>query len=114
MQRIGRSGVIGHYPLQLRVLFFQLLQPLGFAHLQPAILAAPGIKRGRADTVLPAQLTRFGPCFALLQYPDDLFFVKSALLHSLSSFRNSRCFGKPSLEWRSPSGKVKPILLVAA
>ena len=75
MQRIGRSGVIGHYPLQLRVLFFQLLQPLGFAHLQPAILAAPGIKRGRADTVLPAQLTRFGPCFALLQYPDDLFFI---------------------------------------
>jgi len=52
---------------------------------------------GRADAVLAAQLTRLGARFALLQYLDDLFFVKSAVLHSLSSFRNFRCFGKPNL-----------------
>jgi hypothetical protein len=34
--------------------------------------------------VLPAQLTRLAARLALLQYPDDLFFVKSAVLHSRS------------------------------
>jgi hypothetical protein len=105
LQHRDVQRLIRHNPLQFRVLFFQLPQAPGFAHLQPAILAAPGIKRSRADAVLAAQLTRLGACFALLQYLDHLFFVKSAVLHSLSSFRNFHCFGKPSFEWRSSVGQ---------
>ena len=61
------------------------LQPLRLAHVHATELLLPSIERGRADPVIPAQLRRLQPSFALLQDPDDLLFAVPALLPLPSS-----------------------------
>src|SRR5690242_6953527 len=74
--------LIGHDALQLRVLFFELLQPFRLAYFESAVLTAPSVKRRCTDPMLPAQLARLSTRFTLLQYPDNLFFAEPAVLHS--------------------------------
>src|SRR5207302_5230142 len=45
---------LGHHVLQLPVLVFQLLQPLGLAAVHPAVLRLPAVVSLLADPVLPA------------------------------------------------------------
>src|SRR5579859_4151487 len=46
--------LLGNDALQLRILFLQLLQAFGFAHIHPAVLTAPSVERSRADPMVSA------------------------------------------------------------
>jgi hypothetical protein len=54
-------------------------------------------KRRSRDPVLTAQIRRLHPSFALLQYPNDLLFTESALLHASvlsSNLRENSSFNR--------------------
>src|SRR5690349_17576115 len=73
--------------LQPPVLVFEGAQSLGLVDLQPAVLAAPFVKRLPRDPVAPNQLSGLRAGCALLQDGDDLFFRESTLAHRSSAVR---------------------------
>jgi hypothetical protein len=58
---------------------------LRLAHVHPAKLRLPAIKRRRADAMLTAQISCLRPGLVLFQYPNHLLFRVPALLHASSS-----------------------------
>src|SRR5262249_23559960 len=64
-----------HYMLQLAVLVFQLLPPLGLAAVHPAVLRFPALVGLLRDVVLPTQIGRGQSCLTSLQDRDDLLFA---------------------------------------
>jgi hypothetical protein len=67
------------------VLVFHRLETLRFADIHPTKLRLPAIERCRADPMLTANIRCLHPGLVLLQYPDDLLFRETALLHAPSS-----------------------------
>ena len=59
----------------------QPLQPLGFRHLQTALLRLPLEKRRLAEPVLAADLRRWPAGILLAQDSNDLLLAEPALLH---------------------------------
>jgi hypothetical protein len=55
---------------------------LRIRHRHPAKLRLPLVKGSRADPVAAAQIPNSGPSLVLLQYLDDLYFLKSLLYSS--------------------------------
>ena len=86
-----------------------MLQPLGFAHLQPTVLSLPVVERRIADPVLPAQLSGAQPRFALLQNSNYLLFRKPTLFHCPSPLRLRRFIsGKLQLRLAQFEGSTSP------
>ena len=67
--------------LEAAVLIFELLEALGLAEFQPAVLALPAVKRPRGDPVLPDQLWQRQAALGLFEDGDNLFFTESTTLH---------------------------------
>jgi len=86
-QKVFQSCIVEHRvrkePLQLRVLVFQRLQPLGFGHVHAAEFRFPFIDAGIADAVLAAKLRDRRACLVLLQYPNNLLVLETVALHFL-------------------------------
>ena len=72
---------LGQQLLELGVLAFELLQPLGVGNIHAPELGAPLVESGIAEAAFTAQLLDWHPCIGLLQETDDLLFAVSALLH---------------------------------
>ena len=72
LEHLVVQAQIGHQPLQLTVLILQRLQPFGFTHVHPAILALPAVKRAAGYAVLADQLIHRQAGFGLFKNPDDL------------------------------------------
>ena len=73
--------MIGHGLLQLRVLLFQLLEPLGGLHLHLAILAAPPMESRFTEVVLTANCFYLAAFVQLAKDFNDLFYSMSIFLH---------------------------------
>jgi hypothetical protein len=80
---VNLHGLVGHQPLQPRVLFFQGSEPLGFADFHPSELSLLRMVSGRADVMRRADRLDRASGLGLSQYPDDLFFAESTSLHVL-------------------------------
>ena len=72
---------LGKKLLQLGVLAFQFLEPLGVGGFHAAIFGSPLMERGITETSRAAQLLDRHPGFRLFEKTNDLFFSESALLH---------------------------------
>lgn len=72
--------LVGQHPLELVVLRLQLAKPLGFVHLQSAVLALPVVESTVRNTQLATDIVHLGSRFMLLQRPDNLF-LGISLLH---------------------------------
>jgi hypothetical protein len=72
---------LGQQPLPTAVLQLQLLQALGVFRLHAAVLGAPGVKAGRTEAVLPAQLRHRHAGLGLLKKANDLFRGEAPLAH---------------------------------
>ena len=83
----GRSNPL----LQLAVLVFQCPQPLGFRHIQAAVLGLPVVQGCFRDPVLARQIGRLCSSLVLAQHPDDLLLCEPDTLHrpSLQQGRSS-------------------------
>ncbi len=68
-----------HQQLQPTVLILHRLQPLRLAHVHPAELLLPAIRRRRTDPMLTAHICRLHTSLMLLQDPDDLLFRMPAV-----------------------------------
>jgi len=77
------EGLLGHEPLEPRVLFFRGLQPRRLAPLQAAVLLLPAVEGLLADAVLAAERRRRRARFMLLQDADDLFLREPAPAHAV-------------------------------
>lgn len=75
----ANSRGVGDDTLQLAIPVLQGLQPLGLAHLQPAVLPPPALDRRRAHADPAAQLAELGARLELSQVPDNLPFRESTL-----------------------------------
>ena len=73
--------MIGHGLLQLRVLLFQLLEPLGGLHLHLAILAAPPMESRFTEVVLTANCFYLAAFVQLAKDFNDLFYSMSLFIH---------------------------------
>ncbi len=79
---------IRHQQLQPAILILQSPQSPRLAHVHTAVLLLPQIERGRAHTMLPADIPRLHPSLMLLQIPIicssvyRLFFIFRPLVQS--------------------------------
>ena len=67
--------------LELGVLTFQFLEPLGIGCFHAAILGPPLVEGGITEPASAAQFLDWHPGFRLFEETNDLFFRESALLH---------------------------------
>lgn len=79
LQRFVIQHRLGQHILELGVLRFQRLEPLGVGHIQAAELAAPQVEGGIAETVLAAQLLDRGASGRPLQEANDLLVGETLL-----------------------------------
>src|SRR6478735_9212851 len=76
--------LLGQQLLQPAVLVLQSPQSASLRYFQAAELCLPLVEGRPADPMPPAQLLSLGPCFVLLQNPNDLLFRETALAHRRS------------------------------
>src|SRR4029077_14224985 len=76
--------LLGQQLLQPAVLALQSPQSATLRYFQAAELCLPLVEGRPADPMPPAQLLSLGPCFVLLQNPNDLLFRETALAHRRS------------------------------
>ena len=72
---------LGQQLLEPGVLDFQVLQAVGLIGLHAAVLGAPFVERGLAESALAANVLDQQASLCLLQEPNDLLLRESTLLH---------------------------------
>jgi hypothetical protein len=84
LEHLNIESLIGHHPLQTRILILKVLKPVRIVDLHAAIFLTPRIKAAVAYAVLTLKLLNRYACLSLLEDADDLFLGKSLSFHSES------------------------------
>src|SRR4029450_6420462 len=117
-ENVNLHGLVGHQPLQPRVLFFQCSKPLGFADFHPSKLSLPGVVGARTDVVRRADRLDRASGLGLSQYLNNLFLAESTSLHVLlllssrTSVMSRLPFGVQAIPVRSVRSAVGSVLKV--
>jgi hypothetical protein len=77
---------IGDEPFQPAVFFFELPEPLQFAHPQMGVFFLPGVERGVTHPQLPAEVADGGAGVCLSDRAHNLFLGKLRPLHGSAPF----------------------------
>ena len=80
---LGLDLLLDVHLAQPGILSLQFLHPRNQRDVHAAVLRAPFVKRGRADTQLPAQVRYRQPRLHTLERVHDLAVRESRLLHSV-------------------------------
>jgi len=72
LNNLGLEAFFGIHLLEPPVLVFEFLEPCHQGGVHAAELAAPFVKRGRTDPVLPAEFGDRAAALGLLEYGDNL------------------------------------------